>query len=1029
MALPTFQAAGTPASGIGDVSPAWPTHQAGDTALLIVESTGGQAAALSVPAGFVEVGNSPSATGTTTLGTRLTVFYCKATSGSMSAPTVTDPGNHAYAVIITFRGGYTGGYPFDVTAAQQKASASTSVSITGVTTTRPNCLVIGIVGRDNDAAGAAFSSWADASLANVTERFDNGTTDGNGGGIGVVTGEKATAGATGTITATVTSSINAYLTLALREEQTPPTVALNSPADAGSTNDTTPDLTFTGTDAEGNPATYQIQIDTVNTFDSQTALSNYALRQSKKVPSVGYASVIDAVMDMDFLPDSLIVVDLVYNNDTTGTITSMVDGVNTYTKITDIDNTGDTQYQRWYAWGIDAVSSPTVSAAVSLNSHDMAMIVREYTGVLATGDPLDKEVETLTASGTTHASGNTATTAEARELIVAGVGLGANATITAGGLSNVISQNSSDLYESVGAGDKLATSTGAQSASFTSSVATLGAVAVHTFKLAPASTPIISKLSASDTGFVDVTDGSDTDPFDSGDQIKYTVQSALAAGTYYWRVRASDPAGSNSWGAWSSVRSFTVNPAETAGTAPVLVGVSVQTVAATHRSTAAAQPVLAAFTLPAVTATYLQPETAAVAPVNASFTVNPVTARHRQTANVAPVLVAVSVQTVTATRQSVRTAAVQPVLASFNLPPVAANHTHTAAVQPLNIAASVQSVTAINRATAAVQPVLVAVSVQATTATHRSTAAVSPVLASFTLPSVTAAALVVAAVQPLNIAVSVQTVAARHRSTAQVLPLQATVQVQPTTADYDAVLSGSVQPIEISATLPSVSALSSGTAEIVPLSIVASLQAVTATHRSSASVQPVVAQFAVQPVSAEPRFTAAAMPLLFTLSIQATLATHRQTAQAQPVLVSFSVQTTTGRAYLVAEVEPVLAALAVQAVVAAPHFIGQVLPVFAQFDLPAVGATHNQTAAVAALAALFTLPPVLAVNRASAVVQALGIVATLPEVTAIRVVTGGIIGGRPIPIGQTDRSAAIGQRPQGVELSQKDKATILTIRR
>ena len=47
----------------------------------------------------------------------------------------------------------------------------------------------------------------------------------------------------------------------------PPTVALNSPADASSTSDTTPDFTFTGTDTEGNDITYEIQIDTVNTFD------------------------------------------------------------------------------------------------------------------------------------------------------------------------------------------------------------------------------------------------------------------------------------------------------------------------------------------------------------------------------------------------------------------------------------------------------------------------------------------------------------------------------------------------------------------------------------------------------------------------------------------------------------------------------------------------------------------------------------------------------------------------------------------
>lgn len=48
----------------------------------------------------------------------------------------------------------------------------------------------------------------------------------------------------------------------------PPTIALNSPANNANVT-TTPSFTFTGTDPEGDPLTYHIQIDTVNTFDSQ----------------------------------------------------------------------------------------------------------------------------------------------------------------------------------------------------------------------------------------------------------------------------------------------------------------------------------------------------------------------------------------------------------------------------------------------------------------------------------------------------------------------------------------------------------------------------------------------------------------------------------------------------------------------------------------------------------------------------------------------------------------------------------------
>ena len=59
MAAPAFQAAGTAVGATGAVSPAWPAHQIDDIALLFVESTGGQPATLSTPAGFV-AGNRQS---------------------------------------------------------------------------------------------------------------------------------------------------------------------------------------------------------------------------------------------------------------------------------------------------------------------------------------------------------------------------------------------------------------------------------------------------------------------------------------------------------------------------------------------------------------------------------------------------------------------------------------------------------------------------------------------------------------------------------------------------------------------------------------------------------------------------------------------------------------------------------------------------------------------------------------------------------------------------------------------------------
>lgn len=65
-------------------------------------------------------------------------------------------------------------------------------------------------------------------------------------------------------------------------------------------------------------------------------------------------------------------------------------------------------------------------------------------------------------------------------------------------------------------------------------------------------------VSGADAGFANQSSGGDTDPFNSGDTIGYTVQAALDADvTYYWRVRVKDPAGTDTYSSWSATRSFT----------------------------------------------------------------------------------------------------------------------------------------------------------------------------------------------------------------------------------------------------------------------------------------------------------------------------------------------------------------------------------------------------------------------------------------------------------------------------------------
>jgi hypothetical protein len=77
-----------------------------------------------------------------------------------------------------------------------------------------------------------------------------------------------------------------------------------------------------------------------------------------------------------------------------------------------------------------------------------------------------------------------------------------------------------------------------------------------------------TKTSDTDAGFENTVTPSDTSPFNEGERIRFTIQSAnalsnSAANTaYYWRVSAKDNSGeggSGVWGPWSSVYSFRVN--------------------------------------------------------------------------------------------------------------------------------------------------------------------------------------------------------------------------------------------------------------------------------------------------------------------------------------------------------------------------------------------------------------------------------------------------------------------------------------
>jgi hypothetical protein len=210
-AVPTFVAAGVVTSGTGAITPALPAGIATNDILLLFFETSNQAISVSNQNGgtWTEVANSPQGTGTAagTTGARLTAFWSRY-NGSQGAPTTSDSGNHQLGRMIAIRGAAASGNPWDITAGGVEAVSDASGSIPGATTTVDNCLIVTAIATSlpDLTSTARFSSWTSANLASITERTDNSVTAGNGGGLGVATGIKATAGAYGNTAVTLASS-------------------------------------------------------------------------------------------------------------------------------------------------------------------------------------------------------------------------------------------------------------------------------------------------------------------------------------------------------------------------------------------------------------------------------------------------------------------------------------------------------------------------------------------------------------------------------------------------------------------------------------------------------------------------------------------------------------------------------------------------------------------------------------------------------------------------------------------------------
>ena len=374
-----------------------------------------------------------------------------------------------------------------------------------------------------------------------------------------------------------------------------PTVALNT-ADATSFSSATPTVQFTGTDAESNDISYEVQIDTINTFDSNQ--SPYNLTSAVSQPTTGTltSGALSVYYGGAISSDGTKIFYIVNNATLYWTTLSTPWDITTASGTSTFDPAGTTLSKfsflhdgsKLYVLAIDtdvvyqySLSTPWDMSTATLTSTSPALFTGSvYGDVTVTPDGTKLYVGTL-------GSTDMYTMSTPFDLSTA-VSAGSTFTPTAptnsqsksfshDGMYWFITSNTGTLYKFAltTAWDlSTASTTAVQTLTLpgTSDTAFFGKSGTRLYSFDALNTnppvtqwnltgPTITKVSSSDTGFVNTVNGADTDPFTSGQAVNYSVQTSLTNGTYYWRVRGTDPSGSGSAGAWSTTRSFTVSVA------------------------------------------------------------------------------------------------------------------------------------------------------------------------------------------------------------------------------------------------------------------------------------------------------------------------------------------------------------------------------------------------------------------------------------------------------------------------------------
>lgn len=197
----------------GNVTPAWPPHEADDIGILIAESPDWP---LATPAGWTEVSASPQRSGVdgTASSTNLSMWWKRAASGAEAAPSIAWVGTRVRAMIFTVRGCRTSGDPWHQIAGSNTNAGGSSSTCTmpSVTITEASALVVSVMSSSSMNQSSDVIGLSNPSLKSLTEKFDfssdNGGSMAAGSGFYITAGRMTASGSSGNTTATLPAAFH-----------------------------------------------------------------------------------------------------------------------------------------------------------------------------------------------------------------------------------------------------------------------------------------------------------------------------------------------------------------------------------------------------------------------------------------------------------------------------------------------------------------------------------------------------------------------------------------------------------------------------------------------------------------------------------------------------------------------------------------------------------------------------------------------------------------------------------------------------